>query len=137
MKTYRAERSYPHAGEVQCRVAVVEGWQRQWVVAPLRPAPVEGARQPPAVPFDWGYVGTAPRELARALLADCFGRKWASRAALYQALLDEVVVALGKAAWELTERDLAGWAHAWACRHGEPELAALAEVLYLRTSAQN
>ena len=135
MKTYRAQRSYPRAGEVQCRIAVVEGEQPQQVAYPLRPARVAGETHPVGSAWDWGYAGTAPRELARALLADCFGRKWAARPELYEALMKDIVAALAKPGWELREHDLAAWAQAWALEHGERDLAALAALVYARTSA--
>ena len=134
MKTYRAQRTYPRAGDAQCSITVVEGWQGQRITLPLRAAPRDGQPRPPAVEFDWGYAGTAPRELARALLADCFGRKWANQPLLVKAMLDDVVATLAKPGWELSERDLAAWAHAWALQHNERELAALAEILYVRLS---
>ena len=112
----------------------MEGWQGQRVALPLRPAPTDGQPRPPAVGVDWGYAGAAPRELARALLADCFGRKWANHSALVEAVLAEVVATLAKSGWELSERDLAAWAHAWALQHADRELAALAELLYVRLS---
>ena|SRR5437867_5483692 len=135
MKMYCAQRSFPRTGEAVCAVTVVEGWQRQRVALPLRTAPAAGDAHAHPLGFDWGYVGAAPRELARALLADCFGRKWAARPDVYEALMEEVVAGLAKSGWELSERDLTGWAHEWALGHGERELAALAEIVYVRVSA--
>lgn len=137
MKTYRALRSFPRAGEAVCAITVMDGWQGARVAYPLRPMRVSGETRPVGSEWDWGYAGTAPRELARALLSDCFGRKWAACPDVCEALMGDVVAALAKPGWEISERDLAAWAHAWALHHGERDLASLAEILYVRLSGRN
>jgi hypothetical protein len=86
--------------------------------------------------FDWGYTGGAPLELSRWLLADCFGRKWASRPEVYDDFMREVVSAFPTVGWELTEPQLTRWATLWAAAHGADDLRLTAESLSYRLAKE-
>jgi hypothetical protein len=76
-------------------------------VRPLAPRPdLDGIRT--ATGFGWGYTGTAPKQLALALLADALSdevaRDWHLR------FMVEIVAAFPQnAPWVLTDKEVLGW----------------------------
>ena len=136
MRTYRGRERLENARDRITSVTVEERFDAQSYVRPLvHPCrPGEYCHSPDG--FDWGYVGSAPLELSRWLLADCFGRKWATRPEVYEAFMRDVVAPLPTIAWELTETQLATWATLWAATHTAEDLRLTAESLSFRLARE-
>ena len=68
--------------------------------------------------FNWGYGGSGPAELARAILVAVLpGDRAVRRPACYQRFNTAVISALGES-WALTEQDVLTWVESW--RASEP-----------------
>jgi hypothetical protein len=63
------------------------------------PLPLEGFHSPTG--FEWGYLGSGPAELARALMRHHLGDR-IPHPFIYQGVKEAVVSRLGHDAWELT-----------------------------------
>lgn len=68
--------------------------------------------------FEWGYLGSGPAELARAILCECYLRRSDSpnqgvrQAAIYMAFKEDVVARLPREGWTLAGADVAKWVKA-------------------------
>lgn len=136
MRTYRGRERLENLRDRIISVTVEERFDGRTYPRPLvHPCgPSDMCHSPEG--FDWGYVGSAPLELARWLLADCFGRKWATRPEVYEAFMREVISMLPTMGWQLTETQLATWATLWGASHGADDLRLTAESLSFRLARE-
>ena len=136
MRTYHGHERLENLRDRITSVTVQERFDTQAYVRPLvHPCrPGDLCHSPEG--FDWGYVGSAPLELARWVLADCFGRKWATRPEVYEAFMREAVAHHPTTGWELTQTQLATWATLGAATHGAEDLRLTAESLSFRLARE-
>lgn len=87
------------------------GDRRSVLVRPLDPAPAQWVHSPDG--FSWGYGGSGPSELARALLVDHCG-PGGGEPALYQAFKRDVVAGWPQdGPWELEAPAIDAWLREW------------------------
>jgi len=57
--------------------------------------------------YNWGYIGLGPKALAHTILCHVAGARTANR--LYLAFEREVIAALPRSGWRLTDGDVRSW----------------------------
>lgn len=133
MRTYRGTRRPTLLNPNQGVVTVEERAGSTRFTIPLRHPCKAGQNCHSPEGFDWGYEGAGPLELARWLLADCLGRKWAQRPEVYTPFMHEVISTLPAVEWELPEAQVAMWAMSWGIEHQALDLVPVAEAIHHRT----
>lgn len=104
-----------------------DGQEHGTTVLPLPRLRLTEARHSPTG-FEWGYMGSGPAELARALLIATFPGDDAVRAPrVYQTFKTQIIGYLDKDAWTLTSAGVRAWRQTFEARSAIQEAADVPE----------
>lgn len=102
-----------------CLVTVVNDTGDESVLMPAQIDPKREFRHSPDG-FQWGYGGSGPAELARAILARVIADDDRARhPRCYQKFKEEVISRIRKDEFELDFKSVQGWYDEWLMNHGE------------------
>jgi Family of unknown function (DUF6166) len=116
MKTFRGYRKGQEGGGCLVTVRENDGDERVMGLPVL--LPTEGRHSPDG--FQWGYGGSGPAELARAILIEAYpGDELVRHPRCYQAFKFSIIAGLKYDEWTLTTEEIAAWRYHWARDHPE------------------
>jgi hypothetical protein len=102
-----------------CLVTVVDELGEEKVLLPTRISPRHEVRHSPDG-FQWGYAGSGPAELARAILVRAIeGDDRARHPRCYQKYKAEVIQRIKRDEFELSFKSVQEWYEQWLVEHGK------------------
>ncbi len=110
MKIFRGYRKGQQGGGCLVTVREVDGGERVLALPEL--TRYEGRHSPDG--FQWGYGGSGPAELARAILIEAYpGDELVREPGCYQAFKFDIIASLKDDEWTLTTDQIEAWRYRW------------------------